>query len=140
MPLRPGLYAFAHLAGLSSRVLGYYPGRALRFAGTEAARLMQEWSRLARRGRFDIAGLDGEATLARSRLPTLSISLAHDRLTPRDSVDHLAAKLSGAALSRVHLDDSAAPRRSLDHFRWAREPAAVIGAVCSWLESTPRPG
>jgi predicted alpha/beta hydrolase len=139
MPLSPGLYAFAHLAGLSSRVLGYYPGRALRFAGTEAAQLMQEWSRLARRGRFDIAGLDGEETLARSRLPTLSISLAHDRLTPRETIDHLAAKLCGAPVTRVHLDESTAPRRSLDHFRWAREPAAVVDAVSRWLESAPRP-
>jgi predicted alpha/beta hydrolase len=129
----PGLYAFSHVAALSSRLLGYYPGRALRFAGTEAAQLMQEWSRLARSGRFVIGGLDGEATLAQVRLPTLSISLAHDRLTPRDSIDHFAAKLSGAPLTRVHLDESHAERRSLDHFRWAKSPAAVLASVQDWL-------
>jgi predicted alpha/beta hydrolase len=137
-PTGPGVYAFAHVAGTSSRVLGYYPGRTLRFAGTEAAQLMQEWSRLARRGRFELEDLDGEATLARVRLPTLSISLAHDRLTPRKSIDHLAAKLSAATLTRVHLDESNAPRRTLDHFRWAREPAAVVDAVNRWLDSAPR--
>lgn len=135
-----GIYAYSHLADLSSRVLGYYPGQALRFAGTEAAQLMQEWSRLARSGRFRIAGLDGDATLAQVRLPALSISLAHDAMTPRRSVDHFAAKLGAAQLTRVHLDESRAPRSSLDHFRWVREPTTVVGVVRDWLAAAPRPG
>jgi predicted alpha/beta hydrolase len=128
-----GILALAHAARALGTMLGYYPGHRLGFAGVEAAQLMREWGRLARRGRFEVNGLDAEATLADARLPVLVASLAGDRLAPPEAVDHLAGKVAGASIDRVHVTREMVDPRALDHFRWARVADGIAGLLADWL-------
>lgn len=132
-PARQYVYALSLAASTLGPLVGHFPGKLIGFGGREAATLMREWGRLARSGRFEVAGLDAEATLAAARVETLMISLAHDRMAPVAAVDHLAGKLSAARLARTHLDESQVERRSLDHFRWARSPGAIVASIEHWL-------
>jgi predicted alpha/beta hydrolase len=135
-PTRLLVYGLSLAASTLGPVVGHFPGERLGFGGREAASLMREWGRLARGGRFEIEGFDGEAALAAARLDTLMISLAHDHMAPVAAVEHLAGKLSSARVVRVHLDETHAERQSLDHLRWAKSPAAVVAAVHDWLGRT----
>ncbi len=136
-PTRTGvqILGLAHLARLTAALLGYFPGRRIGFGGREAAQLITEWSRLARRGQFDVAGLDAERACRGVRVRTLAVSIAGDDMAPGSAVDHLAGKLAGAPVRREHVE-AAADGRPLDHFRWARSPQAVLDVVVPWLEDT----
>jgi predicted alpha/beta hydrolase len=125
------------LRGLSA-LLGYLPGRTVGFGGREARRLIAEWARAIRTGRFTYAGApyNLREALAAVDLPVLAISLAEDPLAPDFAVDHLAGMLPGAALTRRHtargeLGDG------IDHFRWARKPDRMAEILAGWFESLP---
>lgn len=128
-----GVLALALATRALGAALGYVPGNRLGFGGTEAAQLMAEWGRLARRGRFDIDGFDGEAALADVRVPVLAVSIAGDRMAPSRAVDHLVGKLRQARCERRHVTADLADRRALDHFRWARFPEGVARLVAEWV-------
>jgi predicted alpha/beta hydrolase len=135
-PARTGLQilGLAHLARLTAALLGYFPGRRIGFGGREAAQLITEWSRLARRGQFEVAGLDAERACRDVRVRTLAVSIEGDDMAPGAAVDHLAGKLTGAPVRREHVQQMAAAGRSLDHFRWARSPQVVVDVVVPWLD------
>jgi predicted alpha/beta hydrolase len=135
-PLKTGLgiVALAHAVKVLGLALGYVPGHRLGFGGTEAAQLMREWGKLARRGRFVTADLDAEGALGGVRTHTLVVSIEGDWMAPRSAVDHLVRKLRGAPLERVHLASDSADPRSLDHFRWAKFPDAVVDVVDRWID------
>lgn len=123
----------SHLADISGRMLGFFPGQRIGFGGTEAAQLMREWSRLARGGMFRVTGLDAEAALASVSTDALVISLEGDWMAPKQAVDHLAGKLSRARVDRVHVTTGDTDPRSLDHFRWAKLPHGVVGVIGRWM-------
>lgn len=138
---RRRLYALAGSIALPavSAVLGYLPGRALGFGGREARRLIAEWGRTIRTGRFRFAGQPGDlpAALAAVDLPVLALSLEEDTLAPRAAVDHIVGMLPRAALTRRHtargeLGDG------IDHFRWVRRPDAVARIVADWIDARQR--
>lgn len=135
-PRKTGLQIrlLAHGARLATAALGYFPGRRIGFGGSEAARLMGEWSQLARHGRLRAEGLDAEAAWGALRLPTLAISLAGDWMAPRAAVDHLVGKFAAAPLERLHLGEGEADARALDHFRWVKYPEPVVDALARWWE------
>lgn len=137
-----GVLALANLARWSGSVLGHFPGEQIGFGGREAARLMREWSTLARTGRLQVRGLDAEAALAAVTTPSLVLSIGGDRMAPRAAVEHLAGKLVAAPVDRGHLGRDRAESRALDHFRWARYPTAVADTVVAWLDEArpPREG
>lgn len=134
------ILALASLAPLTARLLGYFPGRRIGFGGREAAQLMSEWGRLARRGRFAVAGLDAERVCADVRVRALAVSVEGDDMAPPSAVDHLVGKLARAPVRRAHVTGAAADGRLLDHFRWARSPQAVLDLVVPWLDGEPAPG
>lgn len=125
---------FAHLARALSLVLGYYPGHRVGFSGIEAARLMREWSGLARTGLLRVDGLDAEATWAAARLPVLTVSIEGDWLAPPSAAEALAGKLRSARVQRVHVAE-ATDIRAHDHFKWARYPDAVVQVIAGWIAS-----
>ena len=128
------ILGLATLAQVTATLLGYFPGRRIGFGGREAAQLMREWGHLARRGRFEVAGLDAERACADARVRTLAVSVEGDDLAPPSAVDHLVGKLVRAPVQRVHVTTAVADSPPLDHFRWARSPQAVIDVVSSWIE------
>jgi predicted alpha/beta hydrolase len=125
------------MRGISS-VLGYYPGRRFGFGGTEARRLIREWSSFAARGRLHVADSphEVEARLQEFARPLLAISFDDDRFAPRTAVDHLVAKMPKAELTRRHLLPSEVGAPVLSHFHWAKRPAPVAELIAEWVLAT----
>lgn len=127
--------ALAWIARASSAALGYYPGERIGFAGREAAQLMGEWSRLARYGRFEVAGLDAERAIAEARLPVLALPVPGDDKAPGTAVQHLVAKFAATAVTMRGLDPARFDPRGRDHIRWVRYPDPVAKAVADWMQT-----
>lgn len=128
----------AYTTRVLGTLLGYVPGRHIGFGGIEAAHLMREWGRLARRGRFEVSGIDAEAALAAVDVPTLVVSVEGDWMAPESAVGHLAGKLARTSVERARVTADGTDPRALDHFKWARYPDAVADVVARWLEATAR--
>ncbi|MEO8876356.1 MAG: alpha/beta fold hydrolase [Polyangiaceae bacterium] len=115
--------------------LGYVPGNRIGFGGREANRVVAEWAHFVRTGKLVVRGIDS-AHLERARaavtLPTLGVSLEEDDYAPRNSVDKLMAMLPNAKLTRVHLERGAVGAK-MNHFRWAKQPRAVVAPIASWI-------
>jgi predicted alpha/beta hydrolase len=127
--------AGTQLASLIAGVCGYFPGKAVRFAGTEAKTVIQDWARQARTGRYapKHAVHDFEQTLRTVDAPVLAISLVNDNLAPQAAVDHLCSKMPRAPLERWHYAPREDPRSNADHFRWAKRPDAIVARIGIWL-------
>lgn len=120
----PGLLLASVVFPAVAAVRGHFPGGRLRFAGREARRLIREWGRLARTGRFPV----GEDRLGEVRLPVLAVSVEGDRLGPIGPVDAMCAKLPAATVTREHIAAD-----GVDHNRWARRPEVVVPLIAGWL-------
>ncbi len=136
-PKSLGVLVGAQLMRGISSVLGYYPGRRFGFGGTEARRLIHEWSSLAARGRLRVTQSlhDVEARLQQLSRPLLAISFDDDPLAPRTAVDHLVAKMPRAELTRQHLRPSELGAQALNHFQWAKQPAPVAELIGEWVRA-----
>ena len=97
------LLGMLHLLPAIGRVVGYYPGRRLGFAGTEARQLMMDWARTGRTGRYAWGRplRDEEPTLAELTVPVHVIAMEHDGFVPRASTDWLLSKLPACPVSRA---------------------------------------
>ena len=136
------LLAQVSLVAVVARTLGVFPGDWLGFGGRQASRIMLDWSRQARTGRYQPEGaeVDFERALREVRAPLLSVSVREDPFAPRRACDGLLTKMPGAPARRVELDATWPVRRPLDrHFRWVREPSAMVEVVAPFLrgEATP---
>jgi predicted alpha/beta hydrolase len=116
----------------ATTLLRVWPGWG--FGGRQSRRVIQDWGYTARRGRFPrLDGDDIEGRLASVRTPVLALSVSGDQYTPPATTDHLCTKLTTAPVRRVHLEGS------LDHFTWARTPAAVVDQITAFAR-LHRPG
>jgi len=118
-------YAFP----LAAAVVGHFPGKHLRFAGREARGVFRDWGILARTGRLPV----GDDGLADAAVPVLAVSIEGDDLAPVRAVDAMAARLTSAAVTRVHVD-----AEGIDHFRWARRADPVVPLIADWLRTVRR--
>ena len=132
-PRRPVVFALSHLAPVVAKLVGHFPGDRLGFGGREARRLMADWSRLARTGRFLPTGAshDFEAALATLACPILAVAIEGDAYSPPAAVERLCAKLPAARLERWQWR---APRAGTRwHFQWARRPDAIADRIAAYL-------
>lgn len=133
-PQRWLVAGFAHALPILTRVLGYYPGDRLGFAGREAGQLMRDWAQTVRRGHYDgLPGLPerfGERLVALD-LPFLGLCLGADQLVPLASQQALIATTRSRAV-RERVLDAATLGTVPDHFAWMREPAAVAHEIAVW--------
>lgn len=135
---RLAIALFARTIPLVTTLAGYYPGQRLRFAGQEAGRLMRDWARTVRTGRYEDYG-DGEpmdAMLARLSLPTLGLRFSEDWLVPEASLRALVAKLGGSD-HRHAFFDAARLGTTADHFKWMRTPEAPAAEIARWIRLSP---
>ncbi|WP_326782946.1 alpha/beta hydrolase family protein [Streptomyces sp. NBC_00151] len=125
--------ASTQLVALIATLWGFWPGHRLGFGGRQPARLMRDWARICRTGRFVPAGadIDYEARLGAVTLPVLAVSVAGDHLAPAGAVDRLCAKLPAAEVQRWHYRPDGGER--IDHVRWARRGAGVAERISGWL-------
>ncbi len=131
-PLNAGVLAGTQAARAVAAVLGYFPGRKLGFGGTEARGVIRDWARQARTGRYEPRGpsIGYERLLAELEAPVLAISFEDDFLSPPRAVGNLLAKMRRARVTHVTLAGD-----GLDHFRWVRNPDALVGKIREWLPS-----
>lgn len=135
---RLGLALFARALPLITRALGYYPGRRLGFAGSEAGQVMRDWAATVRHGRYGCygSGPDFDARMAQLGTPVLGLRLSEDGLVPPGSLEALMAKL-GTGPRQLRVLDAETLGVAADHFRWLRQPQAVVACLQDWLAVSP---
>jgi predicted alpha/beta hydrolase len=118
-------------------VMGYWPGHRLGFGGRQPTRLIRDWARQARTGRFSAEGsrADYESALCSLQLPVLAVTVHNDELAPPASVDHLTGKLHRAQVTRWHYTAEAAGGGPLDHFRWTRSGGGLARHIAEWART-----
>jgi len=131
-PLSAAILAGTQAARAVAAVLGYFPGRKLGFGGTEARGVIRDWARQARTGRYEPRGpsIGYERLLAGLEAPVLAFSFEDDLLSPPRAVGNLLDKMRRARVTHVTLAGD-----GLDHFRWVRNPDALVGKIREWLPS-----
>jgi len=129
-----GILAFAETIRTVSAVLGYWPGWV--FGGRQSRGVIQDWAHTARRGEF-APRLGPADRLGDIAVPVLAISVDTDQYTPPPTIELLTGKLTGAKVTRVHVS-AAEAGASLDHFRWAKAPGAVVERIGTWLPEAVR--
>lgn len=131
-----GILAFTQFAAVLSGLLGYFPGKRVGFGGTEAKTLMQDWARLARSGRFALAGggTDYETLLPKLQLPVLGVSFDHDHFAPHAAQKNLLDKLTQAGVTHWALGPQDLGLR-LDHFNWIKKNEALVARIAVWLRA-----
>ncbi|MDQ8037954.1 MAG: alpha/beta fold hydrolase [Pedobacter sp.] len=114
--------------------LGYFPGNKLGFGGRQARSEMGDWANAAVHGRYDLicAGMDYEAGLKKVLLPVGVFSLEGDDFAPAGAAAFLASKIPSAR--HIHLGAAELPVEARDHFRWSRQPDAVIPYLLKALD------
>ncbi|PHQ51440.1 alpha/beta hydrolase [Streptomyces cinnamoneus] len=130
----PRWLLLSQLYAAGAALLGYWPGERLGFAGRESARLIRDWARQVRTGRYEVPGAHGdyEAALRQVRLPVLAVDVESDDLAPPRAVAHLCGKMPAARVDRWHYARSAAGGRPLDHFRWIRHHRGLVERITTW--------
>jgi predicted alpha/beta hydrolase len=119
-----------------SSVLGYYPGHRLGFGGLQPKTLMREWTRMARSASYALDGsmLAIEAALQEVSIPVLALAIVGDEVAPRAACKAIVAKLPKAQVDWVELGAPQLSPRACHHQRWAREPAAVMEEVLTFIQ------
>jgi predicted alpha/beta hydrolase len=136
-----GMRAYTFLAqtsvvGALSTALGFFPGERIGFGGRQGATMMRDWSRQARTGVYAPTGapVDYEARLRDVHSKILSVAVKGDDYAPRAACDRLLAKMPNASIERIDLEPSWSVRRPVDrHFRWAKEPQAMVDVLTPFL-------
>jgi predicted alpha/beta hydrolase len=125
--------------GLVSRLRGHWPGNKA-MGGPMARRVMTDWARHSRTGRYRPQGAtrDYDRLLGELPLPVLMISLDADPLGPRPAVDWLAARLTAAQVTRWHLG-AAEGIRNPGHFAWVRDAEPLSALLADWTRQATIP-
>ncbi|MEM7104794.1 MAG: alpha/beta fold hydrolase [Bacteroidota bacterium] len=132
----PGTYLFTQVFGFLPKIIGYFPGKRIGFAGTEPRTQMQDWAYQARTGRYHPNGsdFDYEMALSELKIPVLAISLDGDSYAPPKAVKHLLGKFhSDAPIDYQHLskEDMGVPK--VTHFSWVKIPGKLINYIADWF-------
>lgn len=130
---RRRIEALCALIPVCNALLGHFPGDRIGFGGRQPRRLMRDWRALALTGRYTAEGIgeDLEAGLARYAGPVLSLRMADDTFAPAAAVHAVTDKLAAADLQNAVIDTNELGQPA-DHFRWAKQPQAVVRRVVAW--------
>ena len=135
-PLRLALNFIFRTIPPMAHAVGYYPGKRLGFAGTEARWVMRDWARTGLTGSYDLPSLapGQEARLAELAVPVLAVRMSEDWFVPPESLESLLFRLRHGRIDRMVIDpgQQGAPT---DHFRWLKSPGATASAVSDWLDA-----
>lgn len=123
--------------GLTTRVVGYFPGEKIGFAGNEPSGQMKDWVRSALTGRYrlDGADIDYDKALANVSMPILALTFHSDTFAPAAACDRLLMKMPRAQVKHLDLSDTDVGLKQAGHFQWARKPAGVLPHISDWLRA-----
>ena len=121
-----------------AKVLGYFPGRKIGIGSAEAMRLMSDWARIARRGRYDMIRPDEDyvSSLRELRIPLLAISFSDDGFAPKLAVDRYCQRMPGVSLTRWHIAPEDLDRETLGHLWWVNGSETLAKRIARWLSDT----
>lgn len=130
-PVNFGILAGTQLARLLVKLLGYFPGKKVGFAGTEAKNVILDWSYNARTGRYDVlnSSINFENDIKKIDLPVFAVSFEADKLAPQKAVRKLTSKMENAFINHLHFENN-----DLDHFNWVKNNNVVITAINDWFD------
>jgi len=132
-PYNLGVLLGTQAANILVRILGYFPGKKVGFAGKEAKNLILDWSYNARTGKYKIKNskINFEEDIKQIKLPVLSISFKNDKLAPKKAVEGLNKKMENANITHHHCanDDC-----TLNHFNWVDDYELVTNQIRNWLK------
>lgn len=122
--------------GIVTRLLGYFPGQKLGFAGNEPAGQMRDWVHSALTGRYapQPSSIDYEAALQQVRLPILALTFASDSYAPLAACRRLLRKMPAAQVTQLDFSDHQMGKTALGHFNWAKHPDGVLPTLTQWLD------
>jgi len=131
-PLNIGVLLATQTARLLVKILGYFPGKKIGFAGTEAKNLILDWAYNARTGKYKLLNskTDFENSFPNIKLPVLAISFEHDKLAPLNAVKLLTAKMQNASVKYFHYKQD-----DLDHFNWVKKNNIVVRWIQEWISN-----
>jgi len=139
---RIGAVVMFSLFGLTSRLLGWFPGHRVNWGLPLARQLVLDWVRWGFSGQYSDSerrNLDG--ALASVRLPALSISFTDDvRLAPKSACDDFVRRLPNAQTTRWHLAPQEIGLAEADHFKHLRGAPQLWRRIDDWLQATLRQG
>lgn len=130
---RLGMRLVPHIFSLTAKLLGYFPGNLVNFAGTEARQQMLDWANSGISGMYRPLGYNHalEPAMEKVQVPLLALSFDGDNYAPKAAVDHLVSKMSGCQINLTHLTAEHYPQQILDHFKWARNKTDITTALVS---------
>jgi predicted alpha/beta hydrolase len=106
----PGIHRWSiktiwHLMPLASRVIGYFPSRALGLGSEDLPRgVATQWATWGRHPRY-LFGFEDSSRYASMRVPLLAWSFEGDWYAPPRAVDRLVENYSSARVERRHVRD-----------------------------------
>ncbi|GAB2511172.1 hypothetical protein GCM10008940_11740 [Microbulbifer agarilyticus] len=131
-PTRLAIMGAALAAHTSTRLLGYFPGRQMRFGGREAATLMRDWGNGILRGRFaPEARIPKQAALGHR---PLHLCIKGDPFAPVGATRRLAALVQGEVREVAPTFPHGNP-----HLSWIKNPAPMVEIIEQWIEGVGAP-
>jgi predicted alpha/beta hydrolase len=117
-----------------ARMVGYLPGRRLGFGGNEARRLIDDWARSGRTGRYAAQGMtdDLEQRLRGLDVPLLALRLQDDWLGPQASLAWLLGKMPNNHSEQQVITAADLIRDRADHFGWMKAPWPIAERIAAW--------
>ncbi|MHA6204060.1 alpha/beta hydrolase family protein [Dyella soli] len=124
-------------APLLASLVGYLPGRKIGFGGNEARRLIADWARTGRSGRYAAEGMveDLEQRLRQIELPVLALRMQDDWLGPAASLAWLLGKLPLGRCEEQVMTSADFAGAAADHFGWMKNPGPVAERMARWMTS-----
>jgi len=113
------------------KLLGYFPGKKVGFAGTESKNVILDWSYNSRTGKYKLlnSSINFEDDFQNIKLPVLAISFQKDKLAPQNAVKRLSSKMKNALVKYVHYE-----KDDLDHFNWVKNNNNVVEKIQKWID------
>lgn len=114
------------------KLLGYFPGKKVGFAGTEAKNVILDWAYVGRTGKYKPIGddFDYEDNFKNIRIPVLALSFENDRLAPLKAVKELVDKMEHAQVHTHHFNN-----KKYDHFNWVKMNEELVDKINLWIKS-----
>jgi predicted alpha/beta hydrolase len=124
------------LASPLARLMGYLPGRSIGFAGNEARRVIADWSRSGRTGRYAVKGLSADfgQQMAALRLPVMALRLSDDWLVPPGSLEWLLDRMPEAPRQVDLVTSEHLAGQRADHFTWMKVPDSLATQLVEWMD------
>ena len=122
---------------LMAQLFGRFPGRQIGFGGNEAHRLMADWARSGRTGRYAAQGMseDFGQRLGELDLPVLALRLRDDWLAPEASLACLLGKMSRSRSEQQVITTADLGGKPADHFSWMKTPAPIASRMADWFDA-----